>query len=125
MEWDVLEPSSATLFSDSEKSSMSSIPSSAIFRLTSEDGDQGFPGKLLVEVLVGLLNPGQTKFVTPKDEYPLGSIIFVYRAKLVTEGQKVVSPVNLTQVSMLSWHVPFVAEHGPYVPAALGLQSRG
>ncbi|TDL25724.1 galactose mutarotase-like protein [Rickenella mellea] len=97
-EWEVVEPEISTLFSDAEKSTiLTTIPAAAVFRLTSEDGDQGFPGKLLVEVLVGLLNPGQTKIVTPKDEYPLGSIVFVYRAKLLTEGKKVVTPVNLTQ----------------------------
>lgn len=99
VDWEILDPFSAQLFSDSEKISIGSMATAAVFRYISEDGDQGFPGKLLIEVLVGLLNPGQgTAAATSKDEYCLGSITFVYRAKLLDEGKKVVTPVNLTQV---------------------------
>ena len=99
VDWEVHQPYEATLFTESEKFAMGSIPSAVLFRHVSEDGDQGYPGKLLTEVLVGLLNPGQANAPGPKDEYSLGSIIFVYRAKLLDEGKKSVTPINLTQVS--------------------------
>ena len=94
----MIDLSESKLFNDKEKQSIGSSPAFAIFRLVSPDGDQGYPGTLLVEVLVGLLNPGQTTITTPKDEYGLGSIFFVYRAKIINEGKKIVTPVNLTQV---------------------------
>ncbi|THH04870.1 hypothetical protein EW145_g5208 [Phellinidium pouzarii] len=95
VDWEVVHPSQATLFSDEEKVSIGSIPSTVVFRYTSPDGDQGFPGTLLTEVLVGLLNPGQAGIDSAKGEYHLGSILFVYRAKLLEEGK--VTPINLTQ----------------------------
>ncbi|KAI5119636.1 hypothetical protein M0805_008998 [Coniferiporia weirii] len=95
VDWDVVHPSQATLFSDEEKVSIGSIPACAVFRYTSPDGDQGFPGTLVTEVLVGLLNPGQAEINNAKGEYHLGSILFVYRAKLLEEG--IVTPINLTQ----------------------------
>ena len=98
VDWDPVLPSQATLFTDEEKNSMGSISSAAVFRHTSEDGDQGYPGTLLTEVLVGLLNPGQSAPPGPRDEYSLGSIIVVYRAKLLDSGKKTVTPINLTQV---------------------------
>jgi len=55
------------------------------FKLVSPDGDQGYPGNLLAEVLVALL-PGNQKGKR-------GSVVIVYRAKL----DKGVTPVNLTQ----------------------------
>ncbi|KAF5374514.1 hypothetical protein D9615_009094 [Tricholomella constricta] len=77
----------------------------AIFRLVSPDGDQGYPGKLIVEALVALIGPGEQerKYRTPADvpqaiapEYDLGSIVLTYRAK-IDEGKEVVTPINLTQ----------------------------
>ena len=59
----------------------------AVFKHVSPNGDQGYPGELTIEVLVALLPP-----VTPS-EGDLGSLIYVYRAKL----DKGVTPVNLTQ----------------------------
>ncbi|THH17897.1 hypothetical protein EW146_g2994 [Bondarzewia mesenterica] len=69
--------------------------SSALFRMVSKDGDQGYPGTLLVEVVVGLLPPNAPR--NSAGEYHLGSIVFIYRAKLVDGGKKVVTPINLTQ----------------------------
>ena len=96
------DASGYSLFSDSEKEILQSqTPASAIFKLSSPDGDQGFPGRLDVEVALGLLQPGAAP--PPKDgEYDLGSIFIIYRAKLITEeGQKAITPVNLTQVGVL------------------------
>ncbi|EJD07057.1 galactose mutarotase-like protein [Fomitiporia mediterranea MF3/22] len=95
VDWEPIDPFSSTLFSDEEKVSIGSIPAAVIFRYTSPDGDQGFPGTLLNEVLIGLVNPSQVAIDNAKQEYPLGSILFVYRAKLIEE--KKVTPVNLTQ----------------------------
>lgn len=97
VDWDVIHPMEATLFGDKEKISIGSIPAAVVFRHTSPDGDQGFPGTLLIEVLVGLINPGQSAPETIQGEYHLGSILFVYRAKLLDE--KKATPINLTQVS--------------------------
>ena len=96
VDWEVVHPSEATLFSDTEKITIGSIPAAVVFRYTSQDGDQGFPGTLLTEVLVGLVNPGQTGSSSTKDEFNLGSILFVYRARLLDENK--VTPINLTQV---------------------------
>jgi len=96
VDWEPIDPFAATLFSNKEKESLGSIPSAAVFRHISEDGDQGFPGKLLIEVLVGLVNPGHTNVPLPKHTYDLGSIVLVYRAKLLDE-KPTVTPVNLTQ----------------------------
>jgi aldose 1-epimerase len=107
--WKLLTPDDPpTLFSAKELAHipLTSAPSShAVFRLVSADGDQGFPGKLVTEVLVALIEPGEQdrKYRKPGDtaeneEYDLGSVVFVYRAKL-DEGNKIVTPVNLTQVS--------------------------
>lgn len=79
--------------------------SSAIFRLVSEDGDQGFPGKLVTEAFIALIAPViQTQRTNdPSDEgnlsYELGSIVLIYRSKLDEKTKKIVTPVNLTQVS--------------------------
>ena len=96
VDWEVLHPSQAELFSDEEKITLGTLPASVVFKHISPDGDQGFPGTLHLEVLVGLLNPTQTEIDNAKEEYPLGSILFVYRAKVLEEGE--VTPVNLTQV---------------------------
>ena len=60
-----------------------------MFRLKSPDGDQGYPGELTVEVLFALLGPDA--------EGSLGSLLYVYRAKV----DKGLTPVNLTQVCAL------------------------
>jgi hypothetical protein len=87
---------------------VSSPSSYAVFRLVSADGDQGFPGKLVTEALVALIEPGDQdrKYRKPGDtaeneEYDLGSVAFIYRAKLEKGDKEVVTPVNLTQVSFI------------------------
>ncbi|KAH8835004.1 galactose mutarotase-like domain-containing protein [Flagelloscypha sp. PMI_526] len=99
--WTVLSKEDPpTLFSKTE---LASIPteegSHAFFRLISEDGDQGFPGKLQTEVLALVLPPGSqtvTSTSSPdKSETTIGSIVFVYRAKLLSPNT--VTPINLTQ----------------------------
>lgn len=96
-----LTPSEVTLFSKAELATLATdIPgdsSSSIWRLVSEDGDQGFPGRLTVEVLVGLIeSTGTNPEVT--GELDLGSIFIVYRAKVEEKnGEATVTPVNLTQ----------------------------
>ncbi len=68
--------------------------SHAIFRLVSPSGDQGYPGELTIEVLISLLAPVPQVMEAGK-EFDLGSLVYVYRAKV----NKGVTPVNLTQVS--------------------------
>lgn len=87
------------LFSAEEiKSLQSAFPqgAGALWRAISEDGDQGYPGALLVEVAVGLVQP-QGKPAEGTKEYDMGGVVMVYRAALLDEGEKVVTPVNLTQ----------------------------
>lgn len=95
--------------------------SSALFRHVSQDGDQGFPGTLIVEVIVGLLPPQAPS--TSTGEYHLGSIVFIYRAKLADDGPKVVTPINLTQVSVehIWQEVPI---QNLRIAVALGIQPR-
>ncbi|KAJ6459464.1 galactose mutarotase-like domain-containing protein [Mycena vitilis] len=106
--WTLLTPENPpTLFTAKEMGHipLASSPSSyAVFRLVSADGDQGYPGKLVTEALVAVVEPGDQarKYRHPGDtaeneEYDLGSVVFVYRSKLVVGDKKVVTPVNLTQ----------------------------
>lgn len=78
-----------TLFTKAEIEKLKSLdPASySVFRLTSPDGDQGYPGKLTAETLLSLVSPG--------GEGSLGAVGIIYRAKLEDEGT--VTPVNLTQ----------------------------
>ena len=98
-EWTpLLDPSEASLFSKSEVDTISStmpVGSAVIFKRISQDGEDGFPGRLLVEVLVGLVQPSGPQ--TQKESFNLGSVVLVYRAKLLDENT--VTPINLTQVS--------------------------
>ncbi|EIN10115.1 galactose mutarotase-like protein [Punctularia strigosozonata HHB-11173 SS5] len=93
--WEPLDPSHSALFTPAEKNTIASLPAAQIFSITSKDGQGGFPGSVRSEVLVGLLSaPPPPK--TDVDQLTLGSVILVYRAKLV-EGQNVITPINLTQ----------------------------
>jgi len=90
------------LFSKAELAHISSLPesSSAIFRLISPSGDQGFPGTLAIETLIALVGPekAQTSLNVAESggiEHSLGCVLLVYRAKL--EDPNTVTPVNLTQ----------------------------
>ncbi|KAI0317520.1 galactose mutarotase-like protein [Amylostereum chailletii] len=94
------ESAPGALFTKSEVETLQSrFPqgAGALFRAISKDGDQGYPGTLLVEVAVGLLQPQAPVAGAGAEgkEYHLGSVVFVYRAKLLDEG--VVTPINLTQ----------------------------
>lgn len=92
-----------TLFTKAEVESIvaRTDASAAIFSLTSPNGDQGYSGTLYLETLVALLPPAKLVPSTAS-QHELGSIVVVYRAKLVnlTEGQKKVTPINLTQVGL-------------------------
>ncbi|KAH7881741.1 galactose mutarotase-like domain-containing protein [Phlebopus sp. FC_14] len=70
----------------------------AIFKLVSEDGDQGYTGTLLLETLFVVLPPRKLE-PSATSQHEVGSVVIVYRAKLVDvpEGGKQVTPVNLTQ----------------------------
>ena len=107
MIWTLLDSfSESTLFTKSELDTVTTdIPgetSKSIWRLVSEDGDQGFPGRLTVEALIGLK---ESRKQTAEDtELELGSIIVVYRAKVEGQnGERIVTPINLAQVR-ISFH---------------------
>ena len=100
--WTLLESfSQSSLFTKSELDTIvTEIPgetSKSMWRLVSEDGDQGFPGRLTVEVLIGLKeSPQQTE---KEAELKLGSIVVIYRARVEGKsGERVVTPINLAQV---------------------------
>ncbi|KAF9444690.1 galactose mutarotase-like protein [Macrolepiota fuliginosa MF-IS2] len=93
--WTVLSKDEAPqLFSKSEVERIRSLPGSAyaLFRLVSPDGDQGYPGELLTEVLIALVSPTPEQSQAGK----VGHVVIVYRSKL-TGQEKTVTPVNLTQ----------------------------
>jgi aldose 1-epimerase len=98
-------PSESTLFTKAELTTLATLipgeSSSSIWKLVSSDGDQGFPGRLTLEVLVALKEGfGSKKVEGDGEELALGSIIIVYRAKVEGKyGKPVVTPINLTQVS--------------------------
>ena len=89
-------PGEVELFSDKELSTIGSeVATAAIFKYISEEGEQGYPGKLRVEAFIGLLQPDSSR-ASDSGEFNLGSVLIVYRAKLLEEGK--VTPINLTQV---------------------------
>ncbi|KAJ3997065.1 galactose mutarotase-like domain-containing protein [Lentinula boryana] len=102
--WTRLTPNTPpALFTEAELAHLpplSVATSYGIFRLVSPDGDQGYPGTMSTEVLIALIPPveQERKYVepgqvAPSAEWDLGSILYVYRAKV----DKGVTPVNLTQ----------------------------
>jgi aldose 1-epimerase len=100
-------PNQLTLFSNTEKDLLGKIDTNSysLFKHISPDGDQGFPGELLLEVLVGVGPPSATQVAGPQDEVDLGSTVIVYRAKVTgKDGAKVVTPINITQVCCISNH---------------------
>lgn len=102
---DPSDTSAYSLFSDAEKEQIIQLmPAAAIFKLTSPDNDEGYPGQLDLEVLVALVQPGSAPKSKIEGEYQLGSVIVVYRSKVEGQGgKKTVTPVNLTQVSFCVW----------------------
>lgn len=103
-EWESvpLRDADPTLFSTAERATLAGLGenTAALFKLTSKDGDQGFPGTLEVQVLFAVVEAtGNTPGPDAK-ELALGSLAIVYRAKVIpgASGKKIVTPVNLTQV---------------------------
>lgn len=89
-------PGKVELFSDAELRTIESeVATATIFKYISEDGEQGYPGKLRVEALIGLLQPMSSR-ASASGEFNLGSVLINYRAKLLEAGK--VTPINLTQV---------------------------
>ena len=82
------------LFSAAEVEKIHSLPetSYALFSLVSPDGDQGYPGELLNEVLFALV---------PSITGKVGNVVIVYRSRL-NGREKTVTPVNLTQVNIFT-----------------------
>ncbi|KZP01093.1 galactose mutarotase-like protein [Calocera viscosa TUFC12733] len=95
--WTRLPSSEARNFSDSEKSLLRDVDdeSLAIFSLTSADGEEGFPGKLYNEVLFAVLPLPDEKIREETGEIELGSLIIVYRSRLLPGGASI-TPINLT-----------------------------
>lgn len=83
------------LFSNTEIERIRALPAKtfALFRLISPDGDQGYPGELLTEVLMALVPSTSGHSSITK----LGHVVIAYRSKLA-DGKAGVTPVNLTQV---------------------------
>lgn len=101
-EWTHLStPSDAKLFTQAEQVEISKlgVGTYSIFSLESPDADQGYPGKLAVEVLVALIPPGGEEADVRPQQVKIGSVVIIYRAILDEKGKKVVTPINLTQVS--------------------------
>ncbi len=108
MEWTHLStPSDAELFTQAEQAEISrlGVGTYSIFRLESPDADQGYPGKLTVEVLVALIPPGGEEVEVRPQQVKIGSVVIIYRAMLDEKGKRVVTPINLTQASenVLIW----------------------
>lgn len=88
-------PGEVELFGDAELRTIESeVASATVFKYISEDGEQGYPGKLRIEVLIGLLQPESPR-PSASGEFNLGSVLFIYRARLLEAGK--VTPINLTQ----------------------------
>ncbi|KAI0090921.1 galactose mutarotase-like protein [Irpex rosettiformis] len=92
----LLDPSEVKLFTADELQTIDAEitpPSGLVFTRTSEDGEEGFPGRVRVEVLVALVPPKGNQI--EKEQVNLGAVVLLYRAKLEEEGK--VTPINLTQ----------------------------
>lgn len=109
-----------TLFTEAELAKLKTLDpqSYTIFRLTSQDGDQGYPGKLLAETLIALVSGG----TSDSTEKALGGVTIVYRAK--PEDPATVTPVNLTQVSRIFHFVILIPHFKLTSYLALGIYSR-
>lgn len=97
----LIDPSQIQLFTPDELQTIASElqpPTGIVFARTSEDGEEGFPGKLRVEVLVALVPPkGNQVDQADTEGLNMGAVVLLYRARLEEEGK--VTPINLTQVS--------------------------
>ena len=109
LDWDVIDLTESKLFSDKEKQSIGSCPAFAIFRLVSPDGDQGYPGALLIEAVVGLLQSQEKP--DENAELAVGSVVLVYRAALLSKD--VVTPINLTQHWGFTLDASLTEKYGP------------
>ena len=97
----ILDVRQSTLFSPEEIAYVESeLPGQCVvvFARTSPDGEEGYPGTLRVETLVALVPP-KGKAVEESGASCLGSVVIIYRAKLLDKDK--VTPVNLTQVRVL------------------------
>ncbi|KAM6490718.1 Galactose mutarotase-like domain containing protein [Amanita muscaria] len=100
VEWTVLtSASNAQLFTQSEKAEISNLPANsyAVFRFESQEGDQGFSGKLMVEAFICLLPLSGGEVALNPQCIEIGSCVVIYRAKLDERGKSIVTPINLTQ----------------------------
>lgn len=59
----------------------------AIFRLEPADADQGYPGKLVVEVLVELIRPGGEEVDLRPQRVKISSIVIIYRGETKMAGR--------------------------------------
>ncbi len=121
----LFDPSQIQLFTPAELETIGAElqpPSAVVFTRTSEDGEEGFPGRVRVEVLVALVPPKGNQ--VEKEETNLGAVVLLYRAKLEEEGK--VTPINLTQVrpSSHSSLLYSLSIHSHLMDVALGIQPR-
>lgn len=98
-DWKRIPIPNATLFSEKEKKDIAGLPDSTVFTHTSEEGDQGFPGQLLIEVLFAV-SSGNLQAQPLGKSINVGCFYIVYRARLLEGSQSRITPINLTQVSV-------------------------
>ncbi|KAF6740947.1 galactose mutarotase-like domain-containing protein [Ephemerocybe angulata] len=97
-----------TLFTQAEVEKLKTLDPSAyaIFSLTSEDGDQGYPGKLVSETLIVLVSGAG---VPTSAEQALGAVTIVYRAKL--EDKKPIQHWGFNLNASLPSHETTIKSH--------------